>query len=188
MAVSVRSRRIIGSRTDQISPIRAVTSRWSVVRTSTTSGVVALSAMMPSASLVEAPGYPVGDDLFLSGGRRGVIWLPCSPAGGVGLCDLHHLPTLGAALVEGAVRRGDVGERVDPVDHRHNRAGRDLFSEFDELRGPWIRTEGADATGTEDGGRGDRGDGGAGQPHGDHPAVLGEPAAVAGEVGADGVD
>jgi hypothetical protein len=94
----------------------------------------------------------------------------------------------GAALVEGVVRRGNIVQGVHAVDHRNHRSGRDLFGEFGELRGTWICAEGADAAGTEDGGRGDRSDRGAGQPHGYHPAALGESAAVACEVGADSVD
>src|SRR4051812_40720185 len=47
MAVSVRSRLIIGSATDQISPIRAVKSRWSLMRTSTTSWRVSLVVTFP---------------------------------------------------------------------------------------------------------------------------------------------
>src|SRR5919202_1427380 len=58
MAVSVRSRRIIGSLIVQISPIRAVTSRWSLMRTSITSPLVSLLVMAPPSVGLEALGYP----------------------------------------------------------------------------------------------------------------------------------
>ena len=72
--------------------------------------------------------------------------------------------------------------------HRPQRTRRDVVGQLAQHGGIGVGAERADAAGAVHARRGDRGQGGGRQTDGDHPAALGQPAPVAVQFRADGVD
>src|SRR4051812_49786772 len=106
-----------------------------------------------------------------------------------GLCGhLDYLLAHHAAPFEGLMCSGRLREWVDAVDDGAERARGDLVGQIAEDGGVGVGAEGTDAAGTVHARRGDCGQGRRGQPDGGHAAALGQPASVAVQFRADGVE